>query len=209
MYTAAASGHVEILQYCREKGCEEPNRFCEAACAGGNLKLLQDLHASGYPWAGTCPIAAKKGHLEILKWALSAGAPLDSETFAAAARAGQLETLKWLKSNGCPTSQSAVCYAAQNGHQEVVEWLLDNGAPYSEWCYGAAASAGNLNILKMLWNRKCPVDEQAAVGAVAAGQYEILQWLVDEAKVAIGMATYRSAFQNGNLGVLKRLQERE
>ena len=50
----------------------------------------------------TCEIAAKNGHLEVLKYARENGCPWDEWTCSFAARNGHLEVLKWARENGCP-----------------------------------------------------------------------------------------------------------
>jgi hypothetical protein len=49
-----------------------------------------------------CQNAAKDGHLGLLKWARSKGAPWGSDTCTYAAFGGHLELLKWACENGVP-----------------------------------------------------------------------------------------------------------
>jgi hypothetical protein len=50
----------------------------------------------------TCAYAARKGHLEVLKWAKENGADWDVWTCRNATSRGHLEVLKWAKENGAP-----------------------------------------------------------------------------------------------------------
>jgi hypothetical protein len=47
-------------------------------------------------------VAAKGGHLEVLKWARENGCPWDEDDVRVAAEGGHLETLKWARENELP-----------------------------------------------------------------------------------------------------------
>ena len=52
------------------------------------------------------------------------GCPWDKYTCALAAKRGHLELLKWLRANGCPWNQQlAIEWAEMRGHTEVLQWL--------------------------------------------------------------------------------------
>ena len=83
---------------------------------------LYDTEVHTWDWA------AKKGHLEIVKW-LHENRTEGCTTAAmnCAARNGHLEVVKWLHENrteGC--TEWAMDLAAENGHLDVVKWLNDN-----------------------------------------------------------------------------------
>ena len=59
---------------------------------------------------GACSLAARGGHLEVLKWLHSTGCPLDYATCYAAAEGGHLAVLQWLHSQGCPWGSTNVCW---------------------------------------------------------------------------------------------------
>ena len=50
-----------------------------------------------------CGYAARNGHLEVLKWAISEGFPRGLIICINAAENGHLEVLKYARSNGCPS----------------------------------------------------------------------------------------------------------
>jgi hypothetical protein len=61
------------------------------------------VHENGCPWnEETCSRAAKKGHLECLKYAHENGCPWSTDTCEYAATNGHLECLKYAHENGCP-----------------------------------------------------------------------------------------------------------
>jgi len=67
-------GHLAVLQWAREHGCEWNSNTCSAAAEGGHLEVLQWLREHGCEWnSNTCSAAAEGGHLEVLQNALSSG----------------------------------------------------------------------------------------------------------------------------------------
>ncbi len=94
--------------------------YCEIGLSRGNSK------------AQVCSIAARNGHLEILKWARSQGCHWSVHTCYWAAGNGHLEVLKWLKSQECPWDAGVCSWAASNGHLEVLKWLKSQGCPWDK-----------------------------------------------------------------------------
>ncbi|MDE2101061.1 MAG: hypothetical protein KGL39_27690 [Patescibacteria group bacterium] len=59
---------------------------------------------------------------------------LAPEVCEEAARKGRLDVLKWARANGCGSVQGlfGICYAAwANYQQEVLQWLRENGCTCS------------------------------------------------------------------------------
>ena len=56
-----------------------------------------------------------------------------SEPCTAAARRGHLERLKYLHENGCPWDESTCEAAAEGGHLECFKYLHENGRPWNTW----------------------------------------------------------------------------
>jgi hypothetical protein len=54
-----------------------------------------------------CAVAARGGHLEVLKWLRANGCQWNKGTVGEATRAGHDDVLQWALANGCPTSRSA------------------------------------------------------------------------------------------------------
>ena len=92
---AAENGHLDVLQWLREQGCD---------------------------WnEGTCGGAAAGGHLDVLRWAVENGAPWVPGNCRVAAYHGQLEALQWLRANGCPWNRADCLESATS--PEVIEWI--------------------------------------------------------------------------------------
>ena len=74
---------------------------CWSAAAGGHLEVLQWARANGCRWnAWLCSGAAEGGHLEVLKWARANGCEWDVWTWHHCA--DQPAVREWLVANGCP-----------------------------------------------------------------------------------------------------------
>ena len=61
--------------------------------------------------------------LEIMKWIIKNGCPLDECIFEIAAFFGDLEIMKWLLEKECPWNENTCESAIQNGDLENITWL--------------------------------------------------------------------------------------
>ena len=87
----------------RFKPSERRYAVCAKAARDGHLKVLQWARENGCEWdSDTCSEAARGGHLEVLQWARENGCEWDAYTCRAAAEGGHLEVLQWARENGCP-----------------------------------------------------------------------------------------------------------
>ncbi|KAL6062163.1 Ankyrin repeat domain containing protein [Balamuthia mandrillaris] len=77
-------------------------------------------------------LAAKAGHVDILRWLQKKGCPWDATTCKAAAVEGNLDALKWLRFHGCPWDERVFLAAAKSGRLAVVHWLHHHGCPMPE-----------------------------------------------------------------------------
>jgi hypothetical protein len=96
---AAGGGHLEVLQWAREHGCEMNELTCAYAAEGGHLDVLRWAREHHCPWGvATCWGASASGHLDVLQWARERGCPWDAEACADVADARQqVETLLWIR----------------------------------------------------------------------------------------------------------------
>jgi len=97
---APHGGHPRILERARCDGTCEPFNI---AAIHGHLNILQWLRENGCDWnENTCATAAKYGHLHILQWARENGCPWDITTCGQAAINGHYHILYWAFENGMP-----------------------------------------------------------------------------------------------------------
>lgn len=100
---AATYGHLSVLQWLIEHGCDMHKEVCSIAALNGHLNILQWARANGCPWdIVTCIYAATGGHLNILQWAIENGAECDKQVCEMAKFHGQNHILAWLHRNKCP-----------------------------------------------------------------------------------------------------------
>lgn len=117
------------------------------ACWNGNLDVVDALLNNGADFTyhdvfekGAFQIAAKKGHLPIIKRLLQAGIDIniDINTWNATAlywacKAGHIDIVKYLVHSGASINSDEGCRqplaaACENGHIEIVDFLLASGA---------------------------------------------------------------------------------
>lgn len=70
MSDAAEGGHIEVLKWAKDNGCDFTNTYlCEHASKGGHLESLKWLRDTvGCFWDEmSCAEAARNGH-EVLQW---------------------------------------------------------------------------------------------------------------------------------------------
>jgi hypothetical protein len=74
---------------------------CSVAAERGHLEVLQWLREKGYPWNKlTCTRAARNGHLHILQWARQNSCPWNKdECLTKAKEQGHLLIVKWIEEN--------------------------------------------------------------------------------------------------------------
>jgi ankyrin repeat protein len=153
-----------------------PTTSLLAAITGGDIELTRQLvvgmaHLDGYDWdLGYSPLgmAIERGHVEIVKLLLNAGAnPHNGSTsttaLGLAAEQGDRETIELLLSSkvdvNAPVAAdgwTALLAAIKNGHQSIVQLLVTTGANVNVWSRGEtpillAAKSGERDIYQYLY----------------------------------------------------------
>ena len=149
-----------------------------------------------------CNLAARGGHLEVLKWAVANKCSYDELTHASAASGGNLEVLQYLDGVGCKANTDSCAAAALNGHFHVLQWLRETGYPWNERTCASAARGGHLEVLKWARANECPWDDYMCAEAASGGHLEVLQWLRAE-KGPWDKRTCKFAAECGHLEVLQ------
>jgi hypothetical protein len=103
-----------VLQWARAHGADwgSPDLDSDYDCAalaarGGHLEVLRWLWETDYEWDDpwTCACAAAGGHLNVLKWLREAPRNFhwDARTVEEASEGGHDDVLQWALAHGCPT----------------------------------------------------------------------------------------------------------
>ena len=93
-----------------------------------------------------CAMAARRGHLNILKLVHSYGCPWGHDSIMYAATNGKLDCLTYLLENKCPFNINASLLCASNGHLDCLKCLHKYGNLHPN-CYIYAAEYGYLDCL--------------------------------------------------------------
>ncbi|KAL6067975.1 Ankyrin repeat domain containing protein [Balamuthia mandrillaris] len=140
---AVKAGHLHVLQEWEmlSGAASRCIHLCRRAAAGGHLQVLQWLREKKSPWdEATTAAAAKGGHLEVLKWAWQNGCPWDEGLLQAAAKNDHLETFVWVLEVGCLPTKNMNLSLSENGNR-VKKWLerngytISNAGPGGSVCY--------------------------------------------------------------------------
>ena len=107
---AARSGNLELLRWLREEKKFEWDAFTiNTAAIGGDLHIVKYCMEQKCPRSEKCPrsgltcaLAARHGHLDVLKYLRENGALWSSWTCFFARENNHLECLNYAKENGCP-----------------------------------------------------------------------------------------------------------
>lgn len=188
---------------------------CISCCAAfyNQLEVLKYIKRK-YGKCGwrTCSLAAKGGHLEIMKWGRDNGCFWEQDAYAtfakintndilhyikgnldpfygicaSAAGGGHLEILQWLRNNPiiCPWDEST-CYEAAGGHLEILKWARANGCPWDKDICNIAMEKDNLEILRWAVENGCPIDEDMFVMFnidYHGNQTQVYKWYLEEGR---------------------------
>ncbi|AJF96999.1 ankyrin repeat protein [Pandoravirus inopinatum] len=205
-YTAAANGHLGVLERARAAKCPWDETACQAAARSGRLNILQWLRRHGCPWdERTTYGAAFKGHIDCLQWALENGCPLTAWTIEGAAAGGHLALLTWLDEQWrkivakpipalflydgsavvpepwatTPWTARLTAAAARGGHLACLAYLYERGCPWDVRTMTAAATWGHFDCLVYAHEHGCPWNAGATDGAFDAGHHQCLVYAIE------------------------------
>ncbi|KAL2915760.1 hypothetical protein HK105_204707 [Polyrhizophydium stewartii] len=161
-------------------------------------------------WSEHAVMAARSGHLDMLKW-LHERMPDGSWTGAVmdgAAKNGHLDCVKWLHANraeGCTTN--AMDHAAARGHLPIVKWLHKNR---SEGCttnaMDWAADTGSLGVIEFLHNNRTEGCTNNAIDSAAKrGHADVVDFLHKNRSEGNINNAARTAAKWGQLIVIQRI----
>jgi len=183
---AAQNGALEILKWLIANGCGccEDLHFMLRSAVILKCWWMMEIGVAG-PWsASVSNTAATPGNLEILKWLVEQGCPLDpSEVMLRAVSEGYLHVIKWVAEfNDVSllwTPRHLFDYGASSRNLDVMKWLKERNYL---WCAKTCAqAAGNrhLEALKRLRENQCSWDATTASFTFKNGHFKVLKWSVE------------------------------
>lgn len=161
--------------------------FTEAV-RNGYEKLVERLHQCYINldvYDRAMPVAARNGHLHVVKLLHSYGAGYYRTTMIGAAQCGLLDIVKFVLACGTPAYfmenptayDSAMIEASRNGHTEIVEFMLAHGATnYDEAMIEAAH--GHYDIVKLMLDRGAKRYTRALDEAFRSKRRDIVELIV-------------------------------
>jgi len=147
--------------------------------------------------------AAKSGDLDLLI-RLRETFEWNEKTFTIAARFGHLNILRYLYENGCPSNWDAGAWITVNGHLECLKYLYEKGYEFNEYHTRNVSSNGHLECLRFLYENGCPISAKSAMRAVVEGKIECLRFLYGNG-CPIENFTVSSAARGGHFEILQYL----
>lgn len=206
---AVVHEHADLVAWLADTDCPmEPRRWWKAAILGGHREIVAWLDAR-YPWpTGSCCVAARAGHTDIIQMAKSNGvdcnmfsgcsriaakrgdirtleclrdhrAIIFSQVLDGAAWSGRLNVIQWAVAQGEKPCVTTMVYAAGGGHHDIIEWLRAQGEPWYGGTTGYAAKHGHFDLLKWLYGQGCELSTTTFLEAVRGAPVPILEWLRD------------------------------
>lgn len=129
--------------------------------------------------------AAKRGHLDILKYIHSLGLPLIEDVYVQGVKGGHVEIFTWVKEMGYEISNYVTLYVAiYNGHTKFLSWYLKNmdfskiSGIHQHTLFSIACRGDNFDTLKMLINCGFEFPKEDCLRVVIQGS-EIHTWILN------------------------------
>jgi hypothetical protein len=197
---AVKGGNENILQWMEDNDMSISQHLCTFASTGGHIHLLKKLRKKGYVWDSTIYCALRRGHKNILEWALNNGCPWTEDGIYAcdvAAKHGKFDVLRWLAVNGYYFDKYNVVDAAINhGHINIIEYFIKYDIDWLE------EHNGRTVVLKEMSYTFC-----------SSGKIRTLEWIKKEFGTDIFQAnndaydSYFAAIENESVSVIRWLLE--
>lgn len=176
-YVAAPKGYLEILQWAHEERyLTRHNLLSRGAARYGQLEVLKWLILQGYPVEESiCRYAAQQEH--VMEWLLKNNYTCDEDTLREIAEVGSVRTMKLArKYTICKLNEDMTIRASLNSI-EMLEYFIDEGVQLSKQCYKYPCIYGNYETVLFLHERKCPIPAYILIDAATSGNIEILKFL--------------------------------
>ena len=156
------------------------------ASCHGHLPMVQFLHSIGapcYPEAITWSCAG--GHLAVVQFLHNVvGIPSTYEAMDWASANGHLAVVKYLHSIGTRCGPDAMDHASCYGHLDVVKYLHSIGAPYTTEAIDYTCAFGYLDVIKYLHGIGAKFTTLAMKNARECGHMDIVGFLESVAAAA-------------------------
>ena len=163
--------------------------------SGGNVDELGINDWTAMMWA------ANRGHFDIVKTLLDAGANPN------------LKSKRITGNTMAPyPASTALCEAVDHGHVDIANLLIDRGAKVDQTAFAMAAGVGDLDLMQKMLDKGAdinkpsdnPYNRSPMIVACSKGKLESVQWLVSKGADA-KLAPLKSTLKGGNADLLQLL----
>jgi hypothetical protein len=213
---AVENGHLDIVEWCLERGLRADFRTQAAAARRGDLALLKRLNPFDCPWDDCVYVAAAKGgYLDLLKSMIRPNVRWPSASVCmAAAKKGHRHILEWVISHGRSLRRpgwhlwdARTCSsAAEGGHLDLLQWLRANDCPWDYDMINSAALHGHVDAVKWALASGSCWSARTCTEAAHSGNLELLEWLLKNGCPYHAASMSDAAAEKGHLAMLKWLQ---
>ena len=205
---AASVDNFEALAFLRERCCPWNANTRREALRSGSIACWKYAHAHDCPVlpSGERPVnlAAKKGHIDMIKHLRTEGEQCDAKTMICALSSdgiacveylhtitgcpwlvgfcdsavlfGRLDCLRYAHERGCPLNFSVLYYAAMCGNLSCLQYAHEHGCEWVDLITYAAVKSGSLDCLKYAHEHGCPWHDRTAQLALVTGQWRCLYY---------------------------------
>lgn len=143
------------------EGSDDCGEYC---CHGPSMTLL----------------AAERGHLPCLRYAIKHRFLIHAEACTAAARGNFVACLRLLREHNAPWSADTPYAAALYGQFEALSFVMENGCPYDDDLLLSAAKGGNVMCVQYLVEERMHLMDLAVFGAAFEHAHaECVSYLLD------------------------------
>lgn len=177
---AAGNGHLHILTWAKDNNLALGNSVCCSASNQGHLEILRWSLENGLPndrW--TILNGINSGSIEILECCRLYGLEWDPMFCTFAAKKGKLDILKWAVKNKCPwkLDNNTLLEAIEDGYNiEIIQFMAEIGAPLGTILYVRAVKHNRLDILNWLIQIKCPYNWHLGKALKNCHNNDIVLW---------------------------------
>lgn len=125
------NGNIEMLKLIIEPSLLKS--ICNGAFECGHINIIESIEIEyDYKYSefsGSLCIAAEKGRLETIKWAVNRGDIVPPEVFSSAVESNNLELLEYLKNQGVSFDSQDLKSALFSANVDTLNWLKKNNYP--------------------------------------------------------------------------------
>lgn len=178
MERAIAGGSVDCVRWLVGRGMVLGWRACAIAAKHGHLDMLRYARENGARWDDVvCHAAVLHNRVDVLIYAHGEGLSIEHCPWSNAAREGWIALLAFAVAHGCEPKQSCMLAAIGRGHKgiSVAQWLVDRGYEWDPTDCVAIARTKSTSLLDFARAQGCPWDAGTCKAAALVGCLAILQ----------------------------------